>query len=46
LAETMVFTIEPGLYIENWGGVRIEDLVVLRADGVQVLTNSEKKFVY
>ncbi|NLJ55898.1 MAG: aminopeptidase P family protein [Firmicutes bacterium] len=46
LAETMVFTIEPGLYIENWGGVRIEDLVVLRAEGVQVLTNSEKKFVY
>lgn len=46
LAETMVFTIEPGLYIENWGGVRIEDLVVLRADGVQILTNSEKNFVY
>jgi Xaa-Pro aminopeptidase len=29
LAEGMVFTIEPGIYISDWGGVRIEDMVVL-----------------
>ena len=45
LQESMVFTVEPGIYIEKWGGVRIEDLVVLRADGVQILTNSDKRFV-
>ncbi|MGI6309012.1 MAG: M24 family metallopeptidase [Dethiobacteria bacterium] len=45
LQESMVFTVEPGIYIEKWGGVRIEDLVVLRPDGVQILTNSDKRFV-
>lgn len=34
----MVFTIEPGIYIPNWGGVRIEDMVLVTADGCDVLT--------
>ena len=42
LQEMMVFSIEPGIYIENWGGVRIEDLVVLRPEGLQVLTRSAR----
>lgn len=42
LQEMMVFTIEPGIYIENWGGVRIEDLAVLRPEGLQILTKSGK----
>jgi Xaa-Pro aminopeptidase len=36
-------TVEPGIYLPDWGGVRIEDLVVVEADGVRNLTGSPKK---
>lgn len=37
-----VFSVEPGVYLPDWGGVRIEDLVVLGDDGARALTRSSK----
>jgi Xaa-Pro aminopeptidase len=42
LAEGMVFTIEPGIYIKGWGGVRVEDMVVLEKGNVRLLTKAKK----
>ena len=38
----MVFTIEPGIYISGWGGVRIEDVVVMEDGRARPLTRSPK----
>ncbi|MBW2478139.1 MAG: aminopeptidase P family protein [Deltaproteobacteria bacterium] len=40
----MVFTIEPGIYLPNIGGVRIEDMVIVTEEGCQVLTLIPKTF--
>ena len=42
LAEGMVFTIEPGIYLPGWGGVRIEDMIVLGRDGPRTLSQANK----
>ena len=38
----MVFTIEPGIYISGWGGIRIEDIVVMESGRARPLTRSPK----
>lgn len=45
LKEGMVLTNEPGLYIPNIGGIRIEDTFVVTKDGYRNLATSQKKFV-
>ncbi len=37
-----VFSVEPGIYLEGWGGVRIEDLVWLHADHGELLSRAPK----
>ena len=42
LEEGMVFSVEPGLYLSGWGGVRIEDLVVMEHTGARPLSKAKK----
>jgi len=44
LDEGMVITVEPGIYIPGWGGVRIEDMVLVMKTGPSVLTTIPKSF--
>lgn len=37
-----VFTVEPGIYLTGWGGIRIEDIVILREDGAVPLSKAAK----
>ncbi len=42
LVDGMVFSIEPGIYLAGWGGVRIEDLAVMEAGKVRLLSKARK----
>jgi len=42
LKENNVVTIEPGVYLTGWGGVRIEDDIVIKQDGNEVLNKTSK----
>lgn len=46
LQSNVLITVEPGIYVPNVGGVRIEDLLVIKEDRVIDLTSSEKILLY
>ena len=46
LAEGDVVTIEPGLYYPKWGGVRMEDMVLVTATGCRNLTQFNKELIH
>ena len=41
----MVATVEPGVYIPGWGGVRIEDLMVVETEGCRLLSGAPKQLI-
>jgi Xaa-Pro aminopeptidase len=43
LEQNNVVTVEPGIYLPGLGGIRIEDLVVVRDDGPVILTSFPKE---
>lgn len=45
LAAGSVVTVEPGIYFPDWGGVRIEDVVLVQEGGCRVLTQAAKRMV-
>lgn len=45
LLPNMVITIEPAIYIEDQYGIRIEDLVLLKKDAIEVLSKANKEFI-
>ncbi|RJQ29676.1 M24 family metallopeptidase [Candidatus Parcubacteria bacterium] len=42
LRARMAVTVEPGTYFKGWGGIRIEDTVLVKKSGSEVLTNAPK----
>ena len=40
----MIVTVEPGIYIPDCCGIRIEDTVLVTAEGNEILTNCSKQF--
>ena len=42
LVDGMVFTIEPGIYLTEWGGVRIEDMVVMENGKARLMSHAPK----
>lgn len=45
LQKNMVITIEPGIYIPGWGGIRIEDTVIVEENGCEIITKSDKSLL-
>jgi len=45
LEKNNVVTVEPGIYLENWGGVRIEDDIIITDTGCEVLNKTSKELI-
>lgn len=45
LINGMIFSIEPGIYIPGFGGIRIEDLILLTAKGPQIITRANREII-
>ncbi len=46
LENGMVFSIEPGIYLPRWGGIRIEDTCTLKNGKIELLSKSDKQNPY
>ena len=44
LKENYVMTVEPGIYVKDIGGVRIEDDIIVTNDGAEILNQTSKEF--
>ena len=42
LPANSILTVEPGIYLSGWGGVRIEDMILVKESGNEVLSHFEK----
>lgn len=45
LQENVIMTIEPGIYIPGWGGIRIEDDILIQKEGCKNLVSSPKQLI-
>jgi Xaa-Pro aminopeptidase len=45
LRKNMVLTVEPGVYLKGFGGVRIEDDILVTENGCKILTPLSKEFI-
>ncbi|MCL6096090.1 MAG: aminopeptidase P family protein [Patescibacteria group bacterium] len=45
LENGMIFSIEPGIYLSGWGGVRIEDLFLLKGNSLEKITHSTSEII-
>lgn len=45
LAAGMVITVEPGVYLPEWGGIRVEDLVLVTSEGGELLSRASPEWV-
>lgn len=45
LGNNMVITVEPGIYLPNVGGVRIEDLTIVKEEGLEIVSSSQRELI-